>query len=184
MAPNPEITTSLVAICVNTEAVSYMLTCGPSAAASTRVSNELGAGNVKGAKKATSVTVKLSLVLSLGLVVALLVGHDGWVGLFSSSHVIKEEFTSLRFFLAATITLDTVQSVLSGVARGCGWQRVVTLINLGTFYQIGMPSAAFCGFKLKLYAKVLSYETVIRQKFIFLFLINCFGENRVCGLVW
>ncbi|KAH0903818.1 LOW QUALITY PROTEIN: hypothetical protein HID58_043321 [Brassica napus] len=155
MAPNPEITTSLVAICVNTEAVSYMLTCGPSAAASTRVSNELGAGNVKGAKKATSVTVKLSLVLSLGLVVALLVGHDGWVGLFSSSHVIKEEFTSLRFFLAATITLDTVQSVLSGVARGCGWQRVVTLINLGTFYQIGMPSAAFCGFKLKLYAKGL-----------------------------
>lgn len=78
------------------------------------MSNELGAGNVKGAKKATSVTVKLSLVLALGLVVALLVGHDGWVGLFSSSHVIKKEFTSLRFFLAATITLDTVQSVLSG----------------------------------------------------------------------
>lgn len=70
------------------------------------------------------------------------------------------------------------------VARGCGWQRVVTLINLGTFYLIGMPIAAFCGFKLKLYAKVLSYETVIRQKFIFLFLINCSGENRVCGLVW
>ncbi|CAN6918367.1 unnamed protein product [Brassica oleracea] len=155
LMPNPEITTSLVAICVNTEAVSYTLTCGPSAAASTRVSNELGAGNVKGAKKATSVTVKLSLVLALGLVVALLVGHDGWVGLFSSSHVIKEEFTSLRFFLAATITLDTVQSVLSGVARGCGWQRVVTLINLGTFYLIGMPIAAFCGFKLKLYAKGL-----------------------------
>ncbi|RID79941.1 hypothetical protein BRARA_A02640 [Brassica rapa] len=125
LMPNPEITTSLVAIC-------------------TRVSNELGAGNVKGAKKATSVTVKLSLVLALGLVVALLVGHDGWVGLFSSSHVIKKEFTSLRFFLAATITLDTVQSVLS-----------VTLINLGTFYLIGMPIAAFCGFKLKLYAKGL-----------------------------
>uniref|UniRef100_M4E4L7 Protein DETOXIFICATION n=1 Tax=Brassica campestris TaxID=3711 RepID=M4E4L7_BRACM len=161
LMPNPEITTSLVAICVNTEAVSYMLTCGLSAAASTRVSNELGAGNVKGAKKATSVTVKLSLVLALGLVVALLVGHDGWVGLFSSSHVIKKEFTSLRFFLAATITLDTVQSVLSGVARGCGWQRVVTLINLGTFYLIGMPIAAFCGFKLKLYAKGLWIGMVI-----------------------
>ncbi|CAN6891910.1 unnamed protein product [Brassica oleracea] len=56
LMPNPEITTSLVAICVNTEAISYMLTYGLSAAASTRVSNELGAGNVKGAKKATSVT--------------------------------------------------------------------------------------------------------------------------------
>ncbi|KAL0718888.1 hypothetical protein Bca4012_068211 [Brassica carinata] len=155
LMPNPEIATSLVAICVSTEAVSYMLTCGLSAAASTRVSNELGAGNVKSAKKATSVTVKLSLVLALGLVVALLVGHDGWVGLFTGSQVIKEEFASLRFFVAATITLDSVQSVLSGVARGCGWQRVVTLINLGTFYFIGMPIAAFCGFKLKLYAKGL-----------------------------
>ncbi|ESQ47471.1 hypothetical protein EUTSA_v10020644mg [Eutrema salsugineum] len=155
LMPNPEIATSLVAICVNTESISYMLTYGLSAAASTRVSNELGAGNVKGAKEATSVTVKLSLVLALGVVVALLIGHDGWVGLFSNSHVIKEEFATLRFFLAASITLDSIQGVLSGVARGCGWQRMVTVINLGTFYFIGMPIAAFCGFKLKLYAKGL-----------------------------
>ncbi|CAL9222033.1 unnamed protein product [Arabidopsis halleri] len=153
--PNPEINTSLVAICVNTEAISYMLTYGLSAAASTRVSNELGAGNVTGAKKATSVSVKLSLVLALGVVIVLLVGHDGWVGLFSDSHVIKEEFASLRFFLAASITLDSIQGVLSGVARGCGWQRLVTVINLATFYLIGMPIAAFCGFKLKFYAKGL-----------------------------
>ncbi|KAL0753254.1 hypothetical protein Bca101_090922 [Brassica carinata] len=126
LMPNPEITTSLVAICVNTEAISYMLTYGLSAAASTRVSNELGAGNVKGAKKATSVTTN--------------------------------EFASLRFFLAASITLDSIQGVLSGVARGCGWQRVVTVINLGTFYFIGMPIAAFCGFKLKLYAKPILFS--------------------------
>ncbi|KFK39651.1 hypothetical protein AALP_AA3G271600 [Arabis alpina] len=129
LMPNPEITTSLVAICVNTESISYMLTYGLSAAASTRVSNELGAGNVK--------------------------GHDGWVGLFSNSLKIKEEFASLRFFLAASITLDSIQGVLSGVARGCGWQRLVTVINLGTFYFIGMPIAAIFGFKLKLYAKGL-----------------------------
>ncbi|CAA7012954.1 unnamed protein product [Microthlaspi erraticum] len=155
LMPNPEINTSLVAICVNTEAICYMLTYGLSAAASTRVSNELGAGNVKGAKKATLVTMKMSLVLALGVVVALLVGHDGWVGLFSNSHVIKEEFASFRFFLAASIALDSIQGVLSGVARGCGWQRIGTIINLGTFYLIGMPIAVFCGFKLKFYAKGL-----------------------------
>ncbi|CAH8261555.1 unnamed protein product [Arabidopsis lyrata] len=160
LMPNPEITTSLVAICVNTESISYMLTCGLSAATSpklcsTRVSNELGAGNVKGAKKATSVSVKLSLVLALGVVIAILVGHDAWVGLFSNSHVIKEGFASLRFFLAASITLDSIQGVLSGVARGCGWQRFATVINLGTFYLIGMPISVLCGFKLKLHAKGL-----------------------------
>ncbi|XP_023641363.1 protein DETOXIFICATION 19-like [Capsella rubella] len=121
----------------------------------TRVSNELGAENVKGAKKETLVSVKLSLVLAIGVVIAILIGHDGWVGLFSNSLVIKEEFASLKFFLAASITLDSIQGVLSGVARGCGWQRLVTVINLGTFYLIGMPIAAFCGFKLMLYAKGL-----------------------------
>ncbi|CAN8268665.1 unnamed protein product [Cochlearia groenlandica] len=155
LMPNPEVTTSLVAICVNTESISYMLTYGLSAAASTRVSNELGAGNIRGAKKATRVTVKLSLGLAFGVVIALLIGHDAWVGLFSNSHVIKQEFATLRFFLVASITFDSIQGVLSGVARGCGWQRVVTVINLGTFYLIGMPIAAFCGFKLELYAKGL-----------------------------
>ncbi|KFK39649.1 hypothetical protein AALP_AA3G271200 [Arabis alpina] len=155
LMPNPEITTSLVAICVNTESISYMLTYGLSAVASTRVSNELGGGNVKGAKEATSVTVKLSLVLALGVVLAILVGHDGWVGLFSNSLVIKEQFASMRFLLAASITFDSIQGVLSGVARGCGWQHLVTAINLGTFYFIGMPIAGIFGFKLKFYAKGL-----------------------------
>lgn len=60
---------------------------------------------------------KLSLVLALGVVVTLFVGHDGWVGLFSNSPLIKDEFASLRFFLAASITLDSIQGVLSGNKR-------------------------------------------------------------------
>jgi len=60
----------------------------------------------------------------------------------------------------------------TGVARGCGWQRLATVINLGTFYLIGMPISVLCGFKLKLHAKVnvrLSYEIFKR----FLLLLNC-----------
>ncbi|KAF3572113.1 hypothetical protein F2Q69_00058566 [Brassica cretica] len=156
LMPNPEITTSLVAICVNTEAISYMLTYGLSAAARLYSCVErTWSRKCKRCKEGDFCYHKLSLVLALGVVVTLFVGHDGWVGLFSNSPLIKDEFASLRFFLAASITLDSIQGVLSGVARGCGWQRVVTVINLGTFYFIGMPIAAFCGFKLKLYAKGL-----------------------------
>ncbi|KAF2618130.1 hypothetical protein F2Q68_00038904 [Brassica cretica] len=156
LMPNPEITTSLVAICVNTEAISYMLTYGLSTAARLYSCVErTWSRKCKRCKEGDFCYHKLSLVLALGVVVTLFVGHDGWVGLFSNSPLIKDEFASLRFFLAASITLDSIQGVLSGVARGCGWQRVVTVINLGTFYFIGMPIAAFCGFKLKLYAKGL-----------------------------
>ncbi|KAK9938054.1 hypothetical protein M0R45_014814 [Rubus argutus] len=74
LMPNSELTTSLIAMCVNTEAIAYMITYGLSAAASTRVSNELGAGNPDRAKNAMAVTLKLSVLL--GFLVVL--GASTW----------------------------------------------------------------------------------------------------------
>ncbi|EEF34128.1 protein DETOXIFICATION 18 isoform X1 [Ricinus communis] len=155
MMPNAEVTTSLIAMCVNTEAVAYMCTYGLSAVASTRVSNELGADNPGRAKSSMLVTLKLSIFLALVIVLALLFGHNLWAGLFSNSSSIIEAFASVTPLLAVSITLDAVQGILSGVARGCGWQHLAVYANLATFYFIGMPIAALLGFKFKLYAKGL-----------------------------
>ncbi|KAF7141589.1 hypothetical protein RHSIM_Rhsim06G0200800 [Rhododendron simsii] len=140
---------------VNTEATAYMITYGLSAAASTRVSNELGASNPDRAKHAMAVTLKLSLFLALIVVLALGFGHNIWAGLFSDSSTVIENFASLTPFLLISIIFDSIQGVLSGVARGCGWQHLAVYANLGTFYCIGMPIAILLGFKLKLYAKGL-----------------------------
>ncbi|PSR96372.1 Protein DETOXIFICATION like [Actinidia chinensis var. chinensis] len=151
LMPNSEMTTSLIAMCVNTQSIAYMITYGLSAAASTRVSNELGAGNPGRAKHAMGVTLKLSLFLVLIVVWALSFGHNAWVGFFSDSAKVVEKFASLTPFLLVSITIDSIQGVLSGVARGCGWQHLVVYINLATFYCIGMPIAILLGFKMKLY---------------------------------
>uniref|UniRef100_A0A5B7AAT0 Protein DETOXIFICATION n=1 Tax=Davidia involucrata TaxID=16924 RepID=A0A5B7AAT0_DAVIN len=153
--PNSKITTSLIAMCVNTEATSYMIVYGLSAAASTRMSNELGSGNPDQAKKAMLVTLKLSTLLSLVIVVALAFGHDIWAGFFSDNSVIIEKYASMTPLLVVSILFDSFQGVLSGVARGCGWQHLAVGINLAAFYCIGMPIAVLLGFKLKLYAKGL-----------------------------
>ncbi|XP_024960116.1 protein DETOXIFICATION 19-like [Cynara cardunculus var. scolymus] len=153
--PNSEITTSLIAMCVNTEAIAYMLTYGLSAAASTRVSNELGARNIDKAKNAMGVTLKLSVLLALIVVLALGFGHDIWAGFFSSSPVIINHYASMTPLLVISIILDSIQGVLSGVARGCGWQHLAVFINLGMFYLIGMPIAVVLAFLVKLYAKGL-----------------------------
>ncbi|KAH7512570.1 hypothetical protein FEM48_Zijuj12G0104600 [Ziziphus jujuba var. spinosa] len=71
LMPNSKETTSLIAMCVTTETIAYMLTCGLSAVASTRASNELGAGNLKQAKKAMVVTLKLSMLVALAVGLAL-----------------------------------------------------------------------------------------------------------------
>ncbi|XP_028792993.1 protein DETOXIFICATION 18 [Neltuma alba] len=155
LLPDSEITTSLIAICVNTESIAYMIFYGLSAAASTRVSNELGADNPERAKHAMGVTLKLSIFLSLCAVVALSLGHGLWIELFSSSSVIKQEFASMAPLLAISILLDSVQGILSGVARGCGWQHLAVYVNLATFYLIGLPISWLLGFKSKLRAKGL-----------------------------
>ncbi|XP_057472423.1 protein DETOXIFICATION 18-like isoform X2 [Actinidia eriantha] len=136
LMPNSEMTTSFVAMC-------------------TRVSNELGAGNPGRAKHAMGVTLKLSLFLVLIVVWALGFGHNAWAGFFSDSPKVVEKFASLTPFLLVSITIDSIQGVLSGVARGCGWQHLAVYINLATFYCIGMPISILLGFKMKLYAQGL-----------------------------
>ncbi|KAK8620430.1 hypothetical protein V6N13_066908 [Hibiscus sabdariffa] len=154
---------SAAMFCVNTENVAYMITYGLSAAGSTRVSNELGAGNPKRAKHAMIVTLKLSVLLALAVALILAFGHRIWVGFFSNSPLIIKKFAEMTPLLIVSIAIDAIQGVLSGVARGCGWQNMVVLANLGTFYFIGMPIAILLGFKFKLYVKV-------RKSFHFSFL--------------
>ncbi|KAL9322218.1 hypothetical protein ACSQ67_010271 [Phaseolus vulgaris] len=153
--PDSQKTTSLIAICANTELIAYMITYGLSAAASTRVSNELGAGNPERAKHAMNVTLKLSLLLGFCFVLALGFGHNIWIQFFSDSSIIKEEFASVTPLLSLSILLDAIQGVLSGVTRGCGWQHLAVYINLASFYLIGLPISCLLGFKTNLQYKGL-----------------------------
>ena len=78
------------------------------------MSNELGAGNPDGAKHATGVSLKLSLLLGLVVVLALGLGHNIWAGFFSDSSTIIKKFASLTPFLVVSILFDSFQGVLSG----------------------------------------------------------------------
>ncbi|XP_052884761.1 protein DETOXIFICATION 18-like isoform X2 [Gossypium arboreum] len=153
LMPNSEVTTSLIAMCVNTESIAYMITYGLSAAA--RVSNELGAENPRKAKTAMAVSLKLSILLALIVVVALAFGHNIWAAFFTSTASIINQFASITPFLLISISIDSFQGILSGVARGSGWQVLAVWANLVTFYLIGMPVAGLLAFKFKLYAKGL-----------------------------
>ncbi|GFP79668.1 mate efflux family protein alf5 [Phtheirospermum japonicum] len=103
LLPNSEISTSLIGMCVNTESVGYMLAYGLSAAASTRVSNELGAGNPERARRAMAVSLKLTTLLALCVVLALSFGHNLWAGSFSDSPAIINAYASLTPFLVLSL---------------------------------------------------------------------------------
>ncbi|RCV27544.1 hypothetical protein SETIT_5G333100v2 [Setaria italica] len=162
LLPNSTVSTSLIAICSSTEAIGFMTTYGFSAAVSTRVSNEVGAGNVDRAKNAVAVTMKLSVLLAISFVLLLAFGHGVWARLFSGSAVIVSEFAAITPLMIVSVVLDSAQGVLEGVSRGCGWQHLVALTNLVAFYLIAMPLAILFAFKLKLYTKVNTVRSMCR----------------------
>nr|CAB3492120.1 unnamed protein product [Digitaria exilis] len=155
LLPNPTVSTPLIAMCASTEAITCMVAVGFSATVSTRVSNEIGAGNVDRARNAVSVTLKLSVFLAIFFVLLLGFGHNLWARLFSGSSMIVSEFADITPLMMVSIVLDSAQGVLSGVSRGCGWQHLAAMTNLVAYYVIGMPLAILFAFKLKFYAKGL-----------------------------
>lgn len=82
---------------------------------SVRVANELGAGNGKGAKFATTVSVVTSILIGLFFWLLIMIFHDQFALIFSTSHPVLKAVTNLSFLLAFTVLLNSVQPILSGI---------------------------------------------------------------------
>lgn len=148
LLPNPKLETSVLSISLNTCWMVYMISVGLSGSISTRVSNELGAGRPQHAKLAVKVMVMMSI--SEGIVVAaltMLVRH-AWGRLYSNEDEVVNYVSKMMLLLALSDFLDGFQCALSGAARGCGWQKICTFINLGAYYLVALPSAVLFSFVL------------------------------------
>ncbi|XP_027095890.1 protein DETOXIFICATION 16 [Coffea arabica] len=146
LLPNPKLETSVLSISLNTCWMVYMISVGLGAAISTRVSNELGAGNPQGARLALGVVVIVAL--TEGAIVGtttILVRHI-WGKLYSNEEEVVRYVAKMLPLLALSDFFDGFQCVLSGAARGCGWQNLCAFINLGAYYIVGIPSAVLLAF--------------------------------------
>ncbi|KAG7638458.1 Multi antimicrobial extrusion protein [Arabidopsis thaliana x Arabidopsis arenosa] len=139
LLPNPVLETS----CPRTV---WMIPFGLSGAASTRVSNELGSGNPKGAKLAVRVVLSFSIVESILVGTVLILIRKIWGFAYSSDPEVVSHVASMLPILALGHSLDSFQTVLSGVARGCGWQKIGAFVNLGSYYLVGVPFGLLLGF--------------------------------------
>ncbi|CAN6915915.1 unnamed protein product [Brassica oleracea] len=150
LLPNPVLETSTLSICLNTSLTLWMVPVGLGGTASTRISNELGAGNPKGAKLAVRVVVAIVIVEGL-MMGSILLGVRNKLGYaFSSDPNVIKYVASMIPIVVAGNFLDGFQCVLSGVARGCGWQKIGACVNLGSYYLVGVPLGLLLGFHLHL----------------------------------
>nr|GMC89523.1 protein DETOXIFICATION 34 [Ipomoea batatas] len=140
----------VIAVGMNINGWEGMLFIGINAAISVRVSNELGSGHPRAAKYSVFVTVAESLVIGLISMAIVIAAKDHFAVFFTDSVKMQRAVSNLAYLLAATMLLNSVQPVISGVAVGGGWQALVAYINLTCYYIIGLPFGFLLGYKAHL----------------------------------
>ncbi|KAK7343444.1 hypothetical protein VNO77_12194 [Canavalia gladiata] len=155
LLPNPQLETSVLSICISIITTIYTISEAIGSAASTRVSNAIGAGIPEAAR--VSVFAAMTLAASVALLVSSIIFASrnvlGYV--FSNDQDVVDYVTKMVPLLSLSVILDTLHATLSGIARGCGWQQIGAYVNLGAYYVLGIPISLILGFWLHLRGKGL-----------------------------
>ncbi|CAH9089262.1 unnamed protein product [Cuscuta europaea] len=152
---NPELALDALSICTTISGWVFMISVGFNAAASVRVSNELGAGHPKSAAFSVVVVNVISFIISVIAAIVVMALRDVISYAFTEGEAVANAVSDLTPLLAVTLVLNGIQPVLSGVAVGCGWQSFVAYVNVGCYYIVGVPVGSVMGFYFNLGAKGL-----------------------------
>ncbi|KAF7819961.1 protein DETOXIFICATION 9-like [Senna tora] len=153
LLPNPRIETSVLSICHNFSTLLYFIPYAIGAAASTRVSNEVGAGNPKMAQNIVRVGLVLATANALVFSISLFLGRDIIGYAYSNEKEVVQYVAEIVPFLCLSVVAESLVGILSGITMGGGFQRIGVYVNLGAYYVVGAPIALLLGFSLHFGAK-------------------------------
>ncbi len=140
----PDARTSVAAngICFATRALTFLAVGGISGATSVRVSNELGAGHSKAAKRALQTALMLGLLVgSVGFAGPFWFGRHLWVSVFTKDPAVTAVVLSCMPMLLVSLLGDSADGVLGGCLRGCGRQTLGCIVTLVSYWLVGLPLA-------------------------------------------
>ncbi|XP_007544758.1 multidrug and toxin extrusion protein 1-like [Poecilia latipinna] len=130
--------------------IAYMFPLGFSAAASVRVGNALGAGNIEQAKLSCKVPIVCAFIISCVVGAILGACKDIFGYIFTSDEEILLRVSDVMVIFCFTHLCDAVAGVTGGVLRGAGKQLIGALCNLVGFYFIGFPIGVSLMFAAKM----------------------------------
>ncbi|KAG9129739.1 hypothetical protein Leryth_015440 [Lithospermum erythrorhizon] len=144
--PNPQLESSVML----TASLHYFIPFSIGAAASTRVSNELGAGNPIRAQVAVWAVSSLAVMEVLIATIVLICCRNILGYAFSNSKEVVSYIKDIIPLVSSNNVISCFHQSVTGVARGCGWQHLGAYVNLGAYYLVGIPVAILLGFALRL----------------------------------
>ncbi|GIL78274.1 hypothetical protein Vretimale_7649 [Volvox reticuliferus] len=150
LLPRPEMTMSMMGITFNIHALCFFAAHGLSGGVSTRVGNELGASRPRQAWLNTQVSVLMGTVIMIICAGMLLLFRDQLGALFSGDREVVLLTSQAVPTLAISLIGEGANTVLAGVLRGCGRQKIGAQINLFMYWGLGLPFACLLAFRMGL----------------------------------
>ncbi|EPY87761.1 hypothetical protein CB1_000221001 [Camelus ferus] len=117
----------------------YMIPTGFSVAASVRVGNALGAGDIEQAKKSSAVSLLVTEAFAVGLCVLLLSCKELVGYIFTADRSGREYWAVVPLQAFEIPALLLTQCTCGGVLRGSGNQKVGAVVNAVGYYVVGLP---------------------------------------------
>ena len=135
-------------IALNCAAFTYMVPLGVSSAAAVRVGQQIGRGDVAGARRAgwSAIVIGAAFMTCAGL---LFVSLPRLIArLFSPDPTVIRVGATLLLVAAAFQLFDGMQTVATGALRGAGDTRTPMLANLVAYWLIGLPLGYLLAFPM------------------------------------
>ncbi|XP_048619481.1 protein DETOXIFICATION 14-like [Brassica napus] len=112
--PNPKLETSVLSVCLTTICSFYKVPESLGAAVSTRVANELGAGNPKQARMAVYTVMVMTFVESIMVSATIFAARNVFGCLFTSETEVVDYVRSIAPLVSLSVIFDPFHAVLPG----------------------------------------------------------------------
>lgn len=164
--------------------LSFMPGVGVGAAVQTLVSQSLGRGDPRGARRAAWGGVGLSIVFMGAFGVFFLATPGFLLRLFSSSEALLQAGIPILRLMGLVQVIDAVGLTLSGALRGAGLTRAVMLVDIGTGFVLLPPltylfAIVWQGGLFGAWLALLTWFTLYAVGMVWLFLRSNWEEVRI-----
>lgn len=143
---NPTATVASMGLLIQTTSLIYIFPSSLSFSVSTRVGNELGAGEPGRAKRAAVVGLAGSFVFGIAALFFTISVRNVWARMFTEDRDIIALTTMVLPVIGLCELGNSPQTTGCGVLRGTARPKTGANINLGCFYLVGMPVAVGLSF--------------------------------------
>lgn len=127
-------------------ALAYQIPFSVAIAASTRVAHFIGAAQPQSAKRAARIALYSTVLISTFNCTTLFLFRRPIAGLFSSDVDVVNLVAYVLPLCAVGQFFDCISSVVAGVLRGQGRQKIGGYVNLFYYYAVATPLSLFFGF--------------------------------------